>query len=629
MLRRSIACEIRASESDPSMIELSASSEYAVQRGRYREILLHGEKNVRNIAQAALFNHDPHQVIGSVTKSGVAADKTVRASIKLLDGARLPSGVLASDAVKAGALRGVSIGYTIDEYERSEKDGQVEIRATAWTLREISLTPIPADPTVGIGRSEDAEAFSRQFDESPTPPAAPATKERAAMSEPTKTEPQVPAVAPITADAIRAEAKEIAGQAESLGLRAADFAGMPIADARKAMLDAVAARGAQKPAPKVEVIADRDDKLVDALGVRLASLVGEKRSADPRAILAIGEEHARASGIQLRNDSEVAGYIRKGFLTALRSTDQRTGRERGLVHQDWLDAGKRAVEVSANFTLVAGLASTKMVQEGLSYLAPESDKIVRKRTASDFKAITVAGLQTGDFSSPAEGSAFSDLTIDDAGGTGTLVMRGAGLELSKQALYNDDLSLFLDKLRGVGRSAALHQDKLVATAISGAAFTAATAALALSAANLKTAWTNLANVTGPAGEKLSVTPRLLVVPNDLYLTAVELTTLAQGATTENALALNSAFAGRQPLTPVRLPHLTDVNDWYLMADPMDAAALHFVTHTDYQLPQIFEVDPGLVASRKFRIEYPTVVIVSHLNPGTNTKPVGAYKCTQP
>ncbi|MEY2655589.1 MAG: hypothetical protein RLZZ524_2617 [Pseudomonadota bacterium] len=626
ILRRSIACEIRADAADPSMIELSASSEYAVQRGRYREILLHGEKNVRSIAQAALFNHDPDQVIGSVARCGVAPDKTVRASIKLLDGARLPSGVLAADAVKAGALRGVSIGYSIDKYDRSEKDGQVEIRATEWTLREISLTPIPADPTVGIGRSEDDATFASLF--TSTPPADPA-KERNAMSDALPTEPQAPAAVLPTADAIRAEAKTIATQAEALGLRAADFAGLPLADARSAMLDAVAKRGAAAPVPSVQVTADRNDKLVDAMGERLAGLVGEKRSADPRAILAIGEEHARACGIHLRNDSEVAGYIRKGFLSALRATDQRTGRERGLVHQDWLDAGKRAVEVSANFTLVAGLASTKMVLEGMEYMAPESDKIVRKRTASDFKSITVAGLQTGDFSSPSEGSAFSDLTIDDAGGTGTLVMRGAGLELSKQALYNDDLSLFLDKLRGVGRSAALHQDKLVATALSGAAFTAATSALALSAANLKTAWTALANVTGPAGEKLSVTPRLLVVPNDLYLTAVELTTLAQGATTENALASNSAFAGRQPLTPVRLPHLTDTNDWYLMADPMDAAALHFVTHTDYQLPQIFEVDPGLVASRKFRIEYPTVVIVGHLNPGTNTKPVGAYKCTQP
>jgi hypothetical protein len=450
------------------------------------------------------------------------------------------------------------------------------------------------------------------------------------MSEQPKTEPQVPAATTTTVDvsAIRAEAKTIASQAESLGLRAADFAGLPLVEARAAMLDAVAKRGAEKPAPQVQVIADKDDKLADEFGARMAGLVGHKRTADMGAVLAIGEEHARACGINLRNDAEVMSYMRKGFLTALRACDK-TGKERGLVHQDYLNPSKRAVEVSANFTLVAGLASTKMVQAGLEYKAPFSDRIVRKATARDFKTITVAGLQTGDFSSPAEGSAFSDLTVDDAGGTGTLVMRGAGLELSKQALYNDDLALFLDKLYGLGRSAALHQDKLVATTLAGASFTAATAVLALSAANLKTAWTSLRKITGPAGEVLGVIPARLVVPVDLELTAKELVVLAQGSTTDTPLAQNSANTGKMPLEVVSLPGLTDTNDWYLMADPADAACLHYVTHSDYQLPQIFEVDAGLVASRKFRVEYPTVCIVSHLNPGTNTKPVGAYKATQP
>ena len=51
--------------------------------------------------------------------------------------------------VKDGILRGISFGYQIKNIE--EKDG--EFVADDWLVHEISVTPIPADPTVGIGRS--------------------------------------------------------------------------------------------------------------------------------------------------------------------------------------------------------------------------------------------------------------------------------------------------------------------------------------------------------------------------------------------------------------------------------------------------------------------------------------------
>jgi hypothetical protein len=209
-------------------------------------------------------------------------------------------------------------------------------------------------------------------------------------------------------------------------------------------------------------------------------------------------------------------------------------------------------------------------------------------------------------------------------------MRGAGLELTKQAIYNDELGLFLERIRKVGYLAAQHQDKLAASSIPGATWTAATTALALSSTNLKTAWANFMAVTGPAGEKPGYLPRKLLVPSALYITALEITTLSQGATTENPLATNSAAnPGKMPLEVIHGLHLSDANDWFLMADPNEASGFTYFTHPDYPVPQMFEVDAGLVASRKFRIEYPSAIIVSHLNPGTNTKPVGAYQCTQP
>lgn len=614
MLIRSFPCQIRSTE-DPNVVELSASSEYAVKRGGYTEILLHGKKNVKNIARSALFNHNADMVLGSIENCEVAQDKTVRAKIKLLDGARLPSGVLAADAIKSGALTGVSIGYSIDAYERLEKDGQIAIRATEWTLREISLTPVPADPSVGVGRSADDEAFARQFDTKL--PAAPAKDKERSMSEPTKTEPQVPVVQSPTVDAgaIRAEAKIIATQAESLGLRAADFADLPLVDARAAMLDAVAKRGKTQEVPNVQVVADREDKLIQHTAQRL--LEGDGVDCI--------REFAEAKGEKIGSRGDLAEWTMRNLHGDL--IDMKAVRE-------WKRTGKvdltpkRAALVSSSFTMVAGLAATKLAFDGFTSYKPWSDAVMSKGQARDFKAIRTAALQMGDFSSPAEGSAFSDLTIADAGGTGSLTMRGAGIELTKQALYNDELGIFLNTIKKVGYLAAQHQDKLAATSIPGATWTAATVALALSAANLKTAWTNFMAITGPAGEKPGYIPRIILVPSALYITACELTSLSNGATTESPLAGNSASANKMPLLPVHGMHLSDANDWFLFASPDDASGFTYFTHADYPIPQLFEIDPGLVSSRKFRIEYPTAVVVSHLNPGTNTKPVGAYQCTQ-
>jgi hypothetical protein len=83
--------------------------------------------------------------------------------------------------VNNGILRGVSFGYEVLEEEYIEagesKDGFVgpAVLVTRWRALEISLTPVPADFTVGVGRSRgvddldsDTEGDSEAEDEVPT-----------------------------------------------------------------------------------------------------------------------------------------------------------------------------------------------------------------------------------------------------------------------------------------------------------------------------------------------------------------------------------------------------------------------------------------------------------------------------
>jgi hypothetical protein len=447
------------------------------------------------------------------------------------------------------------------------------------------------------------------------------------MADPVIPAAQAPVAAPITVDAsgIRAEAAAIASQAEALGLRSADFVSLPADEARKQMLAKVAEKRQAEPVvkPRIEVTADADAKLVrhcreliEDGDVKRAANIWHKRGG---------------SAEQLEGESLVASVYR-GFCP---------GRDVGMFDMGAVKravkAGKwseeveaesmRAALVSASFTMIAGLASAKLAFDGFSSYQPWSNDIVDTLVTGDFKAARTASLQMNDFNSPAEGSAFTDLTLGDAGGTGALAMRGGAIELTKQAIYNDELGIFLERIKRVGYLGAQHQDKLVATTVEAATFSAATAVNAFSQANLKVAWANMMAITGPAGEKPGYLPRQILVPSALYLTAVEATTVVGGSTIATPFATNLDVAKKMPLNVVHGLHLTSGTSWYMLSTPNEAPTWTFLKHRDYPIPQIFEVDAQLTASRKFRIEYPTQVITNYLNPGTNTKPVGGYKST--
>jgi HK97 family phage prohead protease len=98
-----------------------------------------------------LFNHDPDRVIG-VVERGWINDDDRRGYVSV----RFSQNPFAQEVlrdVKDKVLRNVSFGYQINEMEHRE-DSFV---ATNWNAHEISVVSIPADPTVGVGRSLDVQ----------------------------------------------------------------------------------------------------------------------------------------------------------------------------------------------------------------------------------------------------------------------------------------------------------------------------------------------------------------------------------------------------------------------------------------------------------------------------------------
>ena len=144
---------------DSRSVPVSFSSDKPVSRYFGDEVLLHGKENV-DLSQlksvgAALFNHNPEIIIGPLRKIRIDENRG-RAEIGFDDDA---DGNRFLKKVESGSLRGVSVRYTIQKFrqlaEREEWNG---IRgpayvATRWTPIEVSLTPIPADASVGVNRS--------------------------------------------------------------------------------------------------------------------------------------------------------------------------------------------------------------------------------------------------------------------------------------------------------------------------------------------------------------------------------------------------------------------------------------------------------------------------------------------
>lgn len=139
-------------------VEVAFSSEEPVERWFGDEILSHAAGAVDlsrlNDGGAVLFNHDWDDQIGVIERAWVDADRRGRALVRFGNSAKAAEKF---QDVQDGILRHISVGYSIANFEEEVSDGSRTFTATRWQPYEISFVTVPADPTVGVGRS--AEPF--------------------------------------------------------------------------------------------------------------------------------------------------------------------------------------------------------------------------------------------------------------------------------------------------------------------------------------------------------------------------------------------------------------------------------------------------------------------------------------
>lgn len=154
-----------AEDQDSRRRVISFSSEEPYQRWFGAEILDHADGAVDldrlNQVGVLLFNHKTDVVVGKVIRAWIQ-DRRGMAEVEFDtdDDAEKIFG-----KVKSGTLKTTSVRYFVDAWEevmanKTSTDGRFtgpcQI-ARKWTPLEVSIVSVPADPTVGVGRSEEPE----------------------------------------------------------------------------------------------------------------------------------------------------------------------------------------------------------------------------------------------------------------------------------------------------------------------------------------------------------------------------------------------------------------------------------------------------------------------------------------
>ncbi len=289
---------------------LSFSSEEPYERFFGMEILGHRAEEVHMDWMSSgraplLLQHDPDKQIG-VVDSATISDARGRAVI------RFGAGALAKEIqadVDAGIRGNVSVGYEVLDMELSKKataSDPAEYRVTKWRPIEVSIVSIPADTTVGVGRSTN-----------------PPPKAKVTIMEPTQTEDHQKALEGACTDAVTKERQRIEsilaiGRTHRLGDEAEKAArdGMPLEQFKELALERLAA-GHKPLAGKYDALSQKEKQQVESYSMVRAicgSFKDKQIDGFEREMHQEAEREAREAGAMIKGVGIPYICLHRNFL---------------------------------------------------------------------------------------------------------------------------------------------------------------------------------------------------------------------------------------------------------------------------------------------------------------------------
>ena len=543
---------------DSRVVDLSLSSEEPYKRWFGTEILSHDEEaiDLTRLQElgVALFNHDRDTVIGKILS--VELDKNerkLRASVRFDEDEESDK---IYQKVKSGTLKGVSVGYMVNVWEdvaegATSTDGRFTgpcSVATRWTPYELSIVSIPADTTVGVGRSlenQDLENGDVKMKDQNTPQVTPEnTPEKPQVNENEARE------AGMMAE--RQRVQEIGALCRQFGIDGEKFIndGMTVEAARAAVLDQLAN---ERQGQNVTVQVDEMDKF------RAAATDGL----------------AMRAGLHLDKPAAGAGDFRGKRM--LRLAAECIEREKSMNTRNMTDEQlvREALTGTGAFPgILSNVANKSMAQAYQT--APTTYQLwTGKGSNTDFKAATRYRLSEADeLEKVNENGEFKHGELTENSVSATVATYGKTFSLTRQAIINDDMGALKTLPSIYGAACRRMINKMVYAILTDNPTIEGAALFHASHGNLQTQGLTVAglgkikaamakqkNIGGK--EFLNIQPAYLIVPVDLEVEAAQLINSVVDPSKNNA-AINP-FANK--LSVVADPELSASNVFYMAAAP--------------------------------------------------------------
>lgn len=578
---------------DDRTVELSFSSEEPYERWFGTEILCHDDECINldrfnNGLGTLLFNHDRDAVVGHIENVWIE-DNRGKAIVKFDEDDESEK---IYQKVLKGTLQGVSVGYSISRYEElvdsDSKSSNGRFTGpcyviTDWEPLEISIVSVPADPSVGVGRSvDDNEEEPMKGD----------AKAKGTEQNVPQVVPEVPesGIKGFNADDAK---KLIAAERERVSTITSlcrDFevdgvdefikSGKSVAEVREAVMDALRERN--KP---------------------VITKVGEADSDKFR--MAMQDALMMSAGIPVANPAPGANELRSMSLMELaRESLVREGLTAN--YADRLELAREAINSTSTFPIALSNVANKSLVQGYETAPATFDAWTGKGSNRDFKpAKRILLSETAELKLVPEGGQFKDSKLEEAGNDVRVLTYGRTFSLTRQAIINDDLGVFKDIASKFGRSAKDTINSMVYGLLTGntvlsdgkALFGTDRGNLAATGAELSVASLS-AGVAAMRRQKhigenrnLNIAPTYLIIPPELEALAYELVKSTVDPARSNDTV--NPFGGR--FTIVVDAALTDPHAWYLAARPTDVQTIEVTYLNGVETPRLetqtgFKVD---------------------------------------
>lgn len=512
-------------------------------------------------------SYDVTNVLGVVERAWVdTATKEAKATLRLSEREDLQPIV---NDIKAGIIRNISAGYYVNEYTVEDPDANLPIyRATKWQPTEISFVPVPADYNSGTRSQKTNEPLnsviikSRLMEENTTveqqaaPAAAPATPAPAQTVDVAAER-----AAATTEERQRAATITDTCQRAGLGIEFANeliSSDKPLSEARAAIIDKIAERSNKPPVNQNATVTGEDE----SVQVREAVINGLQFRSAPGSVDIKGNEKART-------------YANMRMLDLAKERLQRKGENFSLLSEP--EIVKRAL-TTTDFPDLLTNTFNRTLLRFYEQVPNEWKFLARQENATDFRektGITVDG--TVSFEEIPESGEYKEAPIlQNDKATIKLKKYGRKFSISDIAIINDDLSVFSRVPSMIALGAQSFQSDAVWSLLINNAKTPDNVALfnaahknlgtagVIDETSISAARTAMRRQKSPAGNKLGIRPKYLIVPPELETAASKFLTAVLATQTGDVNVFSNAFS------LVVSDALEDPKAWYLAADPATA-----------------------------------------------------------